>query len=173
MHQVAVYYTTFTNFEFYCRASNSYRNTKQRSKSRNGNATSICSSQNKKVFNTEAADQSCSWKKVFWKYAANYRRTPMPKCDFNKVAKLKQLYWNRTSARVFSCKFAAYFQNTFFQRTPLGGCFCQYTRQTFVLVKTSWRRLEDVICFRLQKTSWRVLEDALIKTSITCFREVL
>ena len=29
-----------------------------------------------------------------------YRRAPMPKCDFNKVA--------------FSCKFAAYFQNTFF-----------------------------------------------------------
>ena len=28
-----------------------------------------------------------------------YRRTPMPKCDFNKVA----------SAWVFSCKFAAYF----------------------------------------------------------------
>ena len=39
-----------------------------------------------------------------------YRRPPMPKCDFNKVA--KQLYWNSTSAWVFSCKFAAYFQNT-------------------------------------------------------------
>ena len=39
-----------------------------------------------------------------------YRRTPMPKCDFNKVA--KQLYWNHTSAWVLSCKFAAYFQNT-------------------------------------------------------------
>ena len=42
-----------------------------------------------------------------------YRRTPMPKCNFNKVA--LQLYWNRTSVWVFSCKFAAYFQNTFFQ----------------------------------------------------------
>ena len=41
-----------------------------------------------------------------------YRRTPMPKRDFNKVA--KQLYWNQTSASVFSCKFAAYFQNTFY-----------------------------------------------------------
>ena len=40
-----------------------------------------------------------------------YRRTPMLKCDFNKVA--LQLYWNHTSAWVFSCKFAAYFQNTF------------------------------------------------------------
>ena len=40
-----------------------------------------------------------------------YRRTPMPKCDFNKVA--LQFSWNRTSIWVFSCKFAAYFQNTF------------------------------------------------------------
>ena len=28
---------------------------------------------------------------------------------------VKQLYWNCTSAWVFSCKFAAYFQNTFYQ----------------------------------------------------------
>ena len=40
-----------------------------------------------------------------------YRRTPMPKCDFNKVA--KQLSWNLTSAQVFPYKFAAYFHNTF------------------------------------------------------------
>ena len=40
-----------------------------------------------------------------------YRRTPMSKCDFNKVA--KQLYLNHTSAWMFSCKFAADFQNTF------------------------------------------------------------
>ena len=39
-----------------------------------------------------------------------YWRTPMPKCNFNKVG--LQLYRNHTSARVFSCKFAAYFQNT-------------------------------------------------------------
>ena len=41
-----------------------------------------------------------------------YRRTPMPKCDFNKVS--KQLYWNHTSGWVFSCKFAVMFQNTFY-----------------------------------------------------------
>ena len=46
----------------------------------------------------------------------------MLKCHFNKVA--KQLYWNGTSAWVFSCKFASYFQNTFFLGTSLGGCFC-------------------------------------------------
>ena len=37
----------------------------------------------------------------------------MPKYDFNKAA--KQLYWNRTSACVFFCRFAAYFQKTFSQ----------------------------------------------------------
>ena len=37
----------------------------------------------------------------------------MPKYDFNKVA--LQLYWNHTLARVFSCNFAAYFQNTISQ----------------------------------------------------------
>ena len=35
----------------------------------------------------------------------------MPKCDFNKVA--KQRYLNPTLGWFFSCKFAAYFQNTF------------------------------------------------------------
>ena len=40
-----------------------------------------------------------------------YRGTPMPKCDFNKVA--KQFYWNHTLAWVFSCKFAAYFKKSF------------------------------------------------------------
>ena len=50
-----------------------------------------------------------------------YRRTPMLKSNFNKVA--LQLYRNRTSTWVFSCKFAAYFQNSFFIRVPLEGCF--------------------------------------------------
>ena len=40
-----------------------------------------------------------------------YRRQPMPNYDFNKFA--LKLYWNRTSAWVLSCKFSAYFQNTF------------------------------------------------------------
>ena len=41
-----------------------------------------------------------------------YRRTPMQAENyFNKVA--FQLHRNHTPARVFSCKFAAYFQNSF------------------------------------------------------------
>ena len=49
-----------------------------------------------------------------------YRRTPMPQCNFNKIA--KQLFWNRTLPWVLSCKFAAFFR-TFFPGTHLGG-FC-------------------------------------------------
>ena len=41
-----------------------------------------------------------------------YRRTPISKWDLNTVA--LQRYWNHTSAWVFSCKFASYFQNSFF-----------------------------------------------------------
>ena len=68
----------------------------------------------------EAALQRCSRKRCFRERCSEkmqqiYRRTPMPKCDFNKVAKQfsKQFYWNRTLAWVFSTKFAAYFQNIF------------------------------------------------------------
>ena len=44
---------------------------------------------------------------------------------------------------------------------PLGP-----SQQTFVLMKTSWKRLEDVFRLRLQKTSWRRLQDVLIKTNM-------
>ena len=50
-----------------------------------------------------------------------YRKTLIPKFDFNNVA--KHLYWYHTSAQVFSCKFAAYFQNQRFLRTSLDGYF--------------------------------------------------
>ena len=40
-----------------------------------------------------------------------YRRTPVPKCNFNKI--VRQFYGNDASAWVFSYKFAVYFQKTF------------------------------------------------------------
>ena len=49
--------------------------------------------------------------KVFWKYAVNLQENIHEEVCFNKFA--KQLYWDRTSAWTFSCKFAPYFQNTF------------------------------------------------------------
>ena len=40
------------------------------------------------------------------------------------------------------------------------------SQQTFVLMKTSWRRPEDLFRLRLQKTSSRRLQDVFIKTNI-------
>ena len=59
----------------------------------------------------EAASRCVLEKSCFENMQQIYRRTPMPKCDFNRFA--KQLYWNHTSAWALSFKFAAYFQNTF------------------------------------------------------------
>ena len=44
-----------------------------------------------------------------------YKRTPMPKCDFSKVA--LQLYRNHTLAWAFSCEFAACFRTPFLRNT--------------------------------------------------------
>ena len=40
------------------------------------------------------------------------------------------------------------------------------TQQTFVSMKTSWKRLEDLFRLRLPKTSLRRLQEVLIKTNI-------
>ena len=58
---------------------------------------------------SEAAFQGCYRKTCSENMQQIYRGTPMPNCDFNNVAK-------HISAWVFSCKFAAYFQNTFSQK---------------------------------------------------------
>ena len=44
-----------------------------------------------------------------------YRRTPMSKCDFNKVA--RQLYWNHTLAWIFSCNLLHIFSTSFSKKT--------------------------------------------------------
>ena len=58
----------------------------------------------------------CSGGVLRKKYSENmqqrYRRTPTSTCNLKKVA--KELYWNHTSAWVFSCKFLAYFRNISF-----------------------------------------------------------
>ena len=47
-----------------------------------------------------------------------------------------------------------------------GSLFNHRSQQTFVLMKTSWRRLEDDFRLRFQKTSSRRLQEVLIKTNI-------
>ena len=72
-----------------------------------------------------------------------YRRTLMWKSDFNKVA--LQLYWNHTSARVFSCKFAAYFQfsGNLVLRTRLNDIFSKIFKIPNHRIYTT---LESIVC---------------------------
>ena len=63
----------------------------------------------------------------------------MPKCNFNKVA--LHLHLHSFSAWVFSCKFAAYFQEHLFQGTPLGDCFWCFKSIFFVLIYNLLERL--------------------------------
>ena len=51
------------------------------------------------------------------------------------------LYWNHASAWVFSCKFATYFQNTFFLRTLLDGCFCLIFAQCFQTMSSIYAKV--------------------------------
>ena len=66
----------------------------------------------------------------------------MPKCDFNKVA--KQLYWKHTSAWVFSSKFFAFFQSTFFCEHLWRAASASYS---FVHICTGTCNYQTFICF--------------------------
>ena len=68
-----------------------------------------------------------------------YRRTTMPKYDFNKVA--KQLYCNCTSAWVFSWKCASYFQNTFSDehiRRAASVLSCVVVKNQMIQTNSTW-----------------------------------
>ena len=66
----------------------------------------------------KSSPQRCSSEKVLWKCAVNLQGKPLQQCDFNKFA--IYLCWNHTSARLFSCKFAAYLQKPF-RKNTCGG----------------------------------------------------
>ena len=68
----------------------------------------------------------------------NHRRTPMPKCGFNRV--VLQLYWNHSSAWLFSRKFAAYFQNTFSLEHVWRAAseICEFFKSTFFTEHLWW-----------------------------------
>ena len=52
----------------------------------------------------KSSPPQCSYQKLFWKYAANVQENIRAEVWFQ---------WSHTSASLFSCKFATYFQNTF------------------------------------------------------------
>ena len=83
-----------------------------------------------------------------------YRKTPMPKCDFNEVA--LQLYWNHTSAWLFSWKLAAFFQNTFLEGTSGGGMLLQSlfvhfeALRNFLAFDLAFSLIIRILCFLLR-----------------------
>ena len=80
-----------------------------------------------------------------------YRRTPMPKCDFNKVP--KQFYWNHTSVWVFSCKFAAYFR-TPFHKNNSGWLLLGFVESSCTVVITTTPRHQRTPVYMLQGYSF-------------------
>ena len=73
-----------------------------------------------------------------------YRKTLMPKCDFNKVT------WNHISAWVFFCQFAAYFHNIswyhglpYFKKYLRG---CSYENSFPIVFSLTWEK--DIISSR-------------------------
>ena len=85
-----------------------------------------------------------------------YRRTSMPKRDFNKVT--LQLIWNHTSVWVFFCKIVAVLQNTFSENTP-GGLFLQkliykvkyLTNNKIIIIQVEVSKKREAECNRLRK----------------------
>ena len=78
------------------------------------------------VLSSEAIFRKCSYKRVFWKYAATLQENTHAEMWSN----VKQLYWNHTSAWLFSCKRAAFKKKTFPTNT-FGGCFRMFLWHIF------------------------------------------
>ena len=94
---------------------------------------------------------------MFWKYAANLQENTHVEV---------QLYWNHASAWVFSCKFATYFQNTFFLRTPLDGCFCLIFAQCFQAISSIYAK---VVLYLISSQ----ISDAYYQNNVPCYLETL
>ena len=72
------------------------------------------------------------------------RRTPMPKCDFNKL--VLQLYWNHTSAWVFPCEFSSEFDCFWYS---LFNFFrnSQHPEKWSVSFQNFFRKCEYISCY--------------------------
>ena len=97
-----------------------------------------------------------------------YQRTPVAECDFNKVA--KTLYWNHTSAWVFSCRFLYIFRTSFL-RTSLGGCFnAWYTWYCFrkCFIFSIWDRQTFACSKSIIRRKFEICSQLTIKTLERC-----
>ena len=107
----------------------------------------------------------CSWGKVFWKHAVNLEENTHVQVWFNKVA--LQLYWNHTSAWLFSCKFAAYLRTTFTRNTSGELRLSKLTKLWWLLVEMWYHLavLRDLVPFILSKMWEAPIEECYFKSS--------
>ena len=89
----------------------------------------------------------------------------MPKCNFNKVA--KALYWNDTSAWVFCCKLAAYFQNIFSQEHLWTADPTNFSKIKLVIYQFAF------CCFLFWGNGWLFKRSILISLFVVNVRKVL
>ena len=89
----------------------------------------------------------------------------MPKCDFSKVA--KQLHWIHASACVFSCKFTAYFQNTFSQEHLWTADSTNCSKIKLVIYQSTF------CWFFFWGNGWLFKRSILISLFVVNFRKVL
>ena len=95
-----------------------------------------------------------------------YRRTPMTKCDFNKVA--KQLYWNQTSARVFNPILLHIFRTPFYKNTFEGlrlFFYNKYLKYNYYLLHYLWTNLMRIFIVIHKIVGKLVLYEQIISNS--------
>ena len=78
-----------------------------------------------------------------------------PRVFSQELVRSQELYWNRTSVWVFSCKFAAYFQNTFCLK-QLWMAVSEWICDIQIKWKLSYVNLLKIIVFELFE-HWTVL----------------
>ena len=85
----------------------------------------------------------------------SYGRTPMPKCDFNKVA--KQLYWNHTSHECSPINLLYIF------RTP----FAKNTYGYLLLNLSAWRRSSTKLASQIIQQSLFIVETVFMRIDLS------
>ena len=92
-----------------------------------------------------------------------YRRTPMSKCDLNKVALQPKPHFG------MGVQICSIFSEHLFLRTPLEGCFCLFTKQIHFQSQNQNLRTNLLNMFKVTKKNTRLtsLYIALVSLLLT------
>ena len=70
-----------------------------------------------------------------------------------------QIYWNRTSAWVFSCKFTAYFQNNSSEGHIWRAASVKTPEHEYIFSKYSWNLIKNSILMIFWRVAWNYLNN--------------